>query len=712
MGGRNMKPMNNLFNYIGIFSLFLLFSCGSQQESTTNETVDPGIFDNLPEQLDLSEANSQGLLSIKKQVLQPDSAGVLANIPIQLPGYQKGIYYRPFSSHLASGNRMEALWFNSPADLSNYTLNKPREDDNMNLGAFLVLKKTNGNYLAVLPLVSKEVGNTIFVTDNGFQLQTATYGTASIDTETPLLAYAESESIYEAAHKAWALAKDTPMLEGQINWRSDKTFPEPFRYLGWCSWEHYKKKINEAIIVKSIKDIQQSDLPIRWVMVDDGYLDNEKGGLLSFGVEEEKFPNGWEPIVKLKDEKVKWMGIWRNFNGYMAGVSPSNTMTALQDDLEIGSSSYKKRPLMVTKPSQASSDAFYQLMTEDTRANGFDIIKVDFQSDNWRFNTGKANAIQAVHQNQKALEEQVKDKGLHLINCIAMQNFNVFNQSHSSIIRSSIDYKTFVDRVDVTLVQNFTNAFWLGHLFWTDQDMFHTSYKETARLMAIARAVSGGPIYLSDETKNIDDTYLRPLMYEDGRILGTLAPGVPLPETMMQDPFTDKKAFRIVAPLKNQSAAILAFNLNRGTEVQTSIKPSDYANASGMLQPYEGQWELPAEGILLYDYLDKKAVVLKEEYAFSLKTREEKLLQLSPIQKGWSVIGRPDKYLAASTFDLLEIKQETISIKMEENGPILLWSDSKTPASDSFEFTALGNGLWRGELVKPEAQRVYEIKSQ
>lgn len=698
--------------WIIFFVIILLLSCGKQESSPPSKALASGIYDNLPKFVDLSSMGSEGLLSIKKQMLKPDSAGVLINIPIKLPDYQKGIYYRPFSEKVAAGNRMEPLWFNSPSDLANFKLEKPRMDDYIQLGAFMVLKKTNGDYLAVLPLVSKVVGNTFFVDGDSFQLQTATYGTEAIDVDVPLLAFAQSSSIYEAANKVWALAKDSPMLEGQINWRSDKSFPEPFRYLGWCSWEHFRQKINEDIIVNSVKDIQQSDLPIRWVMVDDGYLHQKRNQLLSFGVDEKKFPNGWQPIVNLKDEKVKWMGIWRNFNGYMSGISHSNTMASLADQLVTASNKdFKRHTTMVTKLSQEASDDFYKMMTEDTKQNGFDIIKVDFQSDNWRFNKGKSNAILAVHQNQKALEEQVKANDLHLINCIAMQNFNVFHQSHSSIIRSSVDYKTNFDRVDVTLVQNFTNAFWVGHLHWTDQDMFHTSYKETARLMAIARAISGGPIYLSDETKNIDDTYLSPLMYEDGRILGTLAPAVPLPESLMQDPFTDNKAFRVIAPLKNRSAAILAFNLNRGTEVQTAITAADYANASGMLQPYEGQWELPTEGILLYDYLDKKAEVLRDKYSFSLETRVEKLVQLSPIQAGWSVIGRADKYLPASAYQLLEISEEAIKIQLEEDGPILLWSATKTPSSESFEFIELSNGLWRGELIKPNETLAYQINS-
>lgn len=693
-----MNKLPLIFHLL-IFLIIVRCDAVKEQGHKDNISVDSSEFTQIPESLDLTVVQPKGLFSINKQLLKPDSMGIIADIPLTLPSYHKGIYYRPFTYNVASGNRMEPLWFNHPSELKGYTAQKPRIDSNTELGAFMVIKKTDGKYLALLPLVSPTVGNTFCIGDGTFLLRTATYGTDALDEDIPLLAYAESESPYEAAHRVWELAKESHMLSGQINWRSDKAFPEPFNYLGWCSWEHYRTKIDETTITNAIKDIQKSDLPIRWVMVDDGYLDQEKGRLLSFDVNPKKFPNGWEPIMKLKDDKVKWLGIWRNFNGYMLGVSPSHTMKSTKGYLEIGNSSYKKRPLMVTQLSQEASDHFYRLMTEDTQKNGFDIIKVDFQSDNWRFNTGKANAIKAVHQNQKALEEQVKDKGLHMINCIAMQNFNVFNQSHSSIIRSSVDYKTDLDRVDLTLVQNFTNAYWLGHLHWTDQDMFHTSFEETARLMAVARAISGGPIYLSDETKNIDDTYLKPLMYEDGRILGTLAPAVPLPETLMQDPYTDGKAFRVVAPLKNKAAAILAFNLNRDTEVETRITKNDYQHASGMLQPYPGLWEQPAEGILLYDFFEKKAQVLEDEYSFHLETRKEKLIQLSPITNGWSIIGRADKYLGASTFTIDSISENQVMITMEENGPVLLWNEKKIPQSEQLNFEELDNGIWLGTPI-------------
>jgi hypothetical protein len=686
-----------------ILLLITIYAC-NPTESNTNQELNA-----IPESIILEQITSKGTFVLNKQQLVSDSQGVIADIKLELPEFQKGVYYRPFSEKLAAGNRMEPLWFENLAQLDTFEKTQPRMDDHMNMGAFMMLKRVNGQYVALLPLVSNRVGNTFSIRNNNVYLTVATYGTQTEDVAVPLISYAQSKNPYEAARLAWEQAMQNNEIKENINWREDKIYPEPYKYLGWCSWEHYKKNINEEIILDAIKDMKTSDIPFRWALIDDGYLDAKKSQLVSFGVDKEKFPNGWAPIINQKDEKIKWMGIWRNFNGYWGGISPDHTMSHLQDHLVLRNEN-SKNPKYMPNISFEAAKAFYSEMTANTKNNGFDMIKVDFQSDNFRYNTGSENAILGVHYNNTALEENCKRKDLCLLNCIAMQNFNVFNQRYSALIRGSVDYKTTNDRLNITLVQNFCNAFWLGHTHWIDQDMFFANHKESARLMAVARAVSGGPVYLSDEVENIDDTVLKPIIYNEGSILRTQAPGVPLPESLMQDPYDGGKAFRIIAPLNNKAAVILAMNLNQDDkEVKTSVSIKDYPFAGGMIQPYEGLWSIPKEGVLLYDHYAGTASILKDDYQFKLGSREEGLFQLSPIQCGWSVIGRPDKYLSAAAFELLSIDQNNIKIKMIEDGPILLWSDNKVPQSENFEFTELCNGLWYGDFIKADRDKKYMI---
>ena len=130
------------------------------------------------------------------------------------------------------------------------------------------------------------------------------------------------------------------------------------------------------MILNAISHIKSSSIPFRWVMVDDGYLDAKAGQLLSFGVDKQKFPNGWDSITSQKDEKIKWMGIWRNFNGYMNGVSPNHSMDNLKDQLEVRK--IDNRMLCMPGILAESANAFYNEMTSATKNSGFDIIKVDF----------------------------------------------------------------------------------------------------------------------------------------------------------------------------------------------------------------------------------------------------------------------------------------------------------------------------------------------
>jgi len=667
-------------------------------------------LDAIPQSIGLDNLDTQGLFILNTQPLKPNEKGIIAEIVLQLPKFQKGVYYRPFSDKVASGNRVEPIWFEQLAELSHVVVKKPREDKNMSLGTFLMVRKVSGKYLVILPVVSNLIGNTFSMRNNSVYLSVATYGTRTEHTAVPLFAYAESDNPYEAARMVWEMAMNAEGVKGNIDWRSNKTYPEPFKYLGWCSWEHYKTNINQEIILKSIADIKSSDLPFRWLMVDDGYLDENKGKLLSFGVDKKKFPNGWEPITSKKDDKIKWMGIWRNFNGYMQGVSPEHTMENLKT--HIVGVKFNGSEKFMPRISPESSNAFYHEMTSITKQAGFDFVKVDFQSDNFRYNTGSENAVLGVHYNNTALEENCIKQQLPLLNCIAMQNFNVFNKPYSALIRGSVDYKTTTDRLDVTIVQNFANAFWLGHTQWLDQDMFYANQKASARLMAISRAVSGGPVYLSDEPKNIDNTVLKPLTFADGHILGTLAPGVPLPESLMQDPYYEHKAFRVIAPLINESAMIMAVNLNQDEKsVQSFISQKDYTYAGGLIQPYTGLWAIPKEGILLYNQYKMEASVLTNDYTFELDSRQEALFQLSPIKNGWSLIGRPDKYLPASGVQLLTVDHKKISIKMVEDGPVMLWSESKTPSSENFIFTKMNHGLWRGEPTKTTIDKIYTIVS-
>jgi hypothetical protein len=74
------------------------------------------------------------------------------------------------------------------------------------------------------------------------------------------------------------------------------------------------------------------------------------------------------------------------------------------------------------------------------------------------------------------------------------------------------------------------------------------------------------------------------------------------------------------------------------------------------------------------------------------------VVQLSPIKKGWSVIGRSDKFLSAAAVTKLDIQADHVSLTLHESGPFAIYSADGAPKSDTAEFKSLGNGLYIADL--------------
>lgn len=149
--------MKNIFLFV--LAVFYLWSCEEQVKTKKPSSE----FEVIPDTLNLVSLNESGVIRLKQQELTPDDTGVIADIPLHLPKYSKGIYFRPFSEKLAAGNRVEPLWFNDISELDGYQHQAPRMDNHVNLGAFMMLQQDNGNFLALLPLVSNRIGNTFSI---------------------------------------------------------------------------------------------------------------------------------------------------------------------------------------------------------------------------------------------------------------------------------------------------------------------------------------------------------------------------------------------------------------------------------------------------------------------------------------------------------------------------------------------------------------------
>ncbi len=656
--------------------------------------------------IDLTSAKGFEILCLEDFSATPDENGDLKSYDVIFPGITQMIYYGCDERFPAvAPNNKTQTWvldsnykmLNAP-DTSKEAVKGSYTKGAQADGTYSILKLASGEYMVLLPLVGEQTMSR-FTYEEGQnpKLTLFSWGTNSVDNQqAPILAYAVCGNLYEANYKVWSEVLNSGLKGVTGALRSTKEYPEHFNYLGWCSWEEYKTVISEGVLSKAISNINNSYIPVRWVLIDDGTQALTDRKLSSFEPNTTKFPNGFEPITKLRsDDGIKWMGIWHYQAGYGAGLHTQNDMgeefnTEVLKTLKNGS--YR------AKEDYASQKRFLERLLKPSIDAGFDFVKIDFQGVQFDIYRGNDNAVAAHLNTVRAQEDICYENNLKLLNCMSQDLISAMNTKHSVVVRSSQDYyKGVATGARIQTYQCFNNSLFLGQSSYVDHDMFHSSDEECNLMMSYSKSMSCGPVYLSDAPEHFEAEYITPLCYEDGELLKTLAPAVPLVESIFTCPINTRSLYKVIAPLSNGAAAMVCYNINDDggdIEISGAISPSDYKSASAMLQPYEGEWEIPAEGLILYDLSSRKAVEFKQDYNVSLTGISANMFNLCPIRSGWAVIGDTSKYLAPETAKDVKVSSQSLTFTPQTNGEYLFWVKSGKPYCGTKACESKGDGLY------------------
>lgn len=625
--------------------------------------------------------------------------GVLDSYRIKLPKYKKALFYASKfggfdginQTYTWTTGRLSLLFDNSFKPLP--VLEKP-----VNCGIFMILELMDGDYLAFQPVAVNNAMSWIeVVDDNTIDINLGTMGVDAVDLKNiPVLAYGKGNDLYKVVNDLWVSLTKDKYIKDNLKLRNKKVYPEQFNYLGWCSWEHFKKNINEKVLLESVDEIEKSDVPVRWILVDHGHQTQMKEKLINFKVSPEKFPNGWSTLMSKRSDKIKWFGLWHCMYGNWGGIHPNHEMDDLKPYLM-----KNDRGRIILDGSAEAADLFYDKLVSSASDNGFNFIKVDVQTRDFNNYLMTSNPVEAHHNNAAALERYSKNKLNGLMNCMAQNLPCAFNTKYSATTRVSVDYRlNSIGMARTHIYQGFQNTVWMGQTVWPDHDMFHSSDKRMGRLMAVSKAMSAAPIYMSDPPKDFIGDYISPLAFSDGRILRPMAPAVPLPRSLFNDVIMGDGIYHVIAPLTEYSAAIVSYSLSsRDSAVKkVYIDSEDYTYANAMIQPYPGKRSIPAEGLVYYDWYKGKGGVLNGKYEFSLKNMEDRLILLSEIKNGWSVIGQKDKYLSTLSIKDYKDGKNKLTVSLKENAPFVIYSDKPVSKCKNASYENLGNGFY---LIKP-----------
>ena len=661
---------------------------------------------------DFSAKEKQGVYRAENFSGTP-SDGILAEFPVTLPAFERGVYFgggqgsnfkwprlaNQMTPWFVNNNEMSTLFAEPFAKNPCRTIGKGAQTQ----GMFALYQLESGEYLTLLPLSKGSTMSWLDTSENGgLSLVLGNFGKGAESGTIPLLAWAKDADMYGSLNKAWALV--IKELDGQTDWRMNKAYPEAMKYLGWCSWEHFRKKIDSDKLVQAAKTIEESGLPIRWFLVDDGFQTQAKSALKGFEPNSKTFPNGWEPLLSMrKENKIKWFGLWHSYMGLWGGINKQNGFGELNKDfIPFGKNLGPGR-------SKEGAQRFYDAFIGSVADYGFDFVKIDNQS---LYNNKQNNVDSSVQVNawmSAALENAVKERMPQgMINCMSQGTPQVLGTRYSAVSRVSIDYKLHdLAKAKAHIEQSYVCTLFQGQTVWPDHDMFHSSDPDCGELMAISKAMSGAPIYLSDNPTDFCAKFIRPLAYGDGELLRPLAPGAPLPDSVMMDVYQSGKAFRVIAPLANRCAAIVTYNLSHPGDktIKTEVTAADYTHASGMVQPYPGPWELPKEGLVLFDWRKGAGVKLDKPYSVELNGFSDRLFLLAPIRNGWAVIGARDKYLSPVAIKSVDASPEKLAVEMVESGPLVIWCAKGTPEAKGIAAKGLGNDFWQFDLPVAEGGR-------
>lgn len=637
----------------------------------------------------LSDIESVGMPEIKGLEDGVDGVIYVNGVPHQastadarlaFPAYRRGVFFSPDlytanNNFPNNTNRLLPWAFDNAADIiSPEYRGLPSNAAPSPVGDAMLLELEDGTYLFVKTVSGDNSLSWLRVNDDGSTgLFVSTLGGDLLPARVPVIIKGHGNDPYSAISDAYdSLIADKEV--SSTSRRGQKSMFDAFRYLGWCTWEHYHFDIDESKLIDDMNAIVSSGVPVRYVLIDDGHIQNHGRCLTSLQPDKSKFPSGWKNIHAFRsDSGIRWFGLWYALSGYWDGISPANDFPD-----SVKSSLYQTDIRLLPGPTRRDIDNYYRFFVTELKNQGFDFLKIDNQSFTLPLYMGGQSSVRRAADCNLALEKATHEAGMGLMNCMAHNAVNTDHTVHSNSTRVSIDYEKYnMNKAKSHLFQSYTNTLLFGQTVWPDHDMFHSCDTICGALMARSKAISGGPVYLSDSPADFVRSNIDPLIDEEGRIFRPEAPAVPMPESVMVNPMASGGPYRVFAPTGNGAMTLICYNLNvpadasAVNEVTACVVPGDYL----WRQAFDGKKVNDVPRLIAFDWNEGTARELSDTMEIRLKGFADRMVHLCPVDKGWAVIGIKEKYLSPSTVEIVSISDTEIKVKTLCAGTLCIWAD-------------------------------------
>jgi len=547
----------------------------------------------------------------------------------------------------------------------------------------LLWRSKDGRYHYILPLCGG--GYVTSLTGENGILEAVIC--SNVDTlsncETIALLYAESGDPYDVLHRA---AKAAAHLR-QIPLREARAYPDVLNYLGWCTWDAMEIWVNEAEIMEKCAELREKEIPVRWTILDDMWaevawtkeLPKFTSHDISFGVmhasplrkweaDPVRFPHGLKGCIALmKEDYGLQVGVWHPINGYWDGLEDGSAAAELLSRCTMRTSEGKLMPALGNGD---TAKAFYQTLHGFLSDCGADFVKVDNQSCLRRRYRGDIPVETAATHLYDGLEASVSAQfGGAMINCMGMATENMLSRKTSAVSRCSDDFQPENRTWFAThLMQCAYNGLVQGQFYVNDWDMWWSDDGQAVK-NSVLRALSGGPIYVSDRLGRSRKEIFAPICFSDGRILRPDGTAVPTADCLLTDMTKSDRPMK-VCNTAGGTGYLAMFNLRSdGGSVAGTVSVTDIPGLDGeqfvMREYFSGAWQIVKRSADI-------AVTLTDADDF-------RLFAFTPIENGRAVLGDPDKYIGVRAVTAVDGDTATLY----EPTTILVWQDGEMRRIDS-----------------------------
>ncbi|KAJ0230921.1 galactinol--sucrose galactosyltransferase 5 [Hirschfeldia incana] len=531
----------------------------------------------------------------------------------------------------------------------------------------------------------------------------------------------------------------------------EKTPPGIVDKFGWCTWDAFYLTVNPDGVHKGVKCLVDGGCPPGLVLIDDGWqsighdsddIDVEGMSctvageqmpcrLLKFQ-ENYKFRDyvspkdqnevGMKAFVRdLKDEfsTVDYIYVWHALCGYWGGLRPGAPTlppsTIVQPELSPGLK-LTMQDLAVDKivdtgigfVSPDMANEFYEGLHSHLQNVGIDGVKVDVIHILEMLCEKYGGRVDLAKAYFKALTSSVNkhfDGNGVIASMEHCNDFMFLGTEAISLGRVGDDFWCTDPSGDINgtywlqgchMVHCAYNSLWMGNFIQPDWDMFQSTHP-CAEFHAASRAISGGPIYISDCVGQHDFDLLKRLVMPDGSILRCEYYALPTRDRFFEDPLHDGKTMLKIWNLNKYTGIIGAFNCQGGGWCRETRRNQCFSQCvntvTATTNPKDVEWNsgnnpISIENVqefALFLYQSKKLVLSgpNDDLEITLEPVKFELITVSPVVtvEGSSVqfapIGLVNMLNTSGAIRSLVYHEESVEIGVRGTGEFRVYASRK-----------------------------------